>query len=183
MAADAKRRATVTRLESTDDTHSNKFVFSRILLPRPLHTPCSCSRGVCAAKRVPTTRVTPVRPTEAAPASCKATGGHGTVGMQGPNAHTGAVQEWDATPAGKFARAGVQRRPTLECVQNAAGARSWRQLLGSGHATHTAMASAALSSHSHPHARAGFISVAVGRRRTRAQACDEKTVLNLHRWM
>ena len=70
MAADAKRRATVTRLESTDDTHSNKFVFSRILLPRPLHPPCSCSRGVCAAKRVPMTR--PVqRPTGAAPLAYK----------------------------------------------------------------------------------------------------------------
>ena len=70
MAAGAKRRATVTRCESTDDTRSNKFVFSRILLPRPLHTPCSCSRGVCAAKRVPMTR--PVqRPTGAAPLANK----------------------------------------------------------------------------------------------------------------
>ena len=70
MAAGAKRRATVTRCESTDDTRSNKFVFSRILLPRPLHTPCSCSRGVCAAKRVPMTR--PVqRPTGAAPLAYK----------------------------------------------------------------------------------------------------------------
>ena len=28
--------------------------------------------------------------------------GNGTVGMQGPDAHTGAVQEWDATPAALF---------------------------------------------------------------------------------
>ena len=47
------------------------------------------------------------------PANCEATCGHGTVGMQGPDAHAGAVQERDATPAAMFARAGVQRRPVL----------------------------------------------------------------------
>ena len=55
-------------------------------------TPCP-SHSVCAAKRVPTTRVTPVRPTGAMPANCEATCGHGTVGMQGPDAHAGAVPE------------------------------------------------------------------------------------------
>ena len=37
-----------------------------------------------------------------------------------------------------------------------------RQKHGSGHATHTAMASAALSSHSHVHARTGIISAGYG---------------------
>ena len=47
------------------------------------------SRSVCAAaKGVPRTRpVRPARPTAAAPASCKAICGNGTVGMQGPDAH------------------------------------------------------------------------------------------------
>ena len=70
-----------------------------------------------------------------------------------------------------------------------------RPLRGSGHATHKrAVASAARPAHNHHHTRTGFISAgygpvrtAVGRRCTRVlkvqAACDEKIVLNLHRWM
>ena len=59
------------------------------------HCTARQSRSVfAAAKGVPMTRpVTPVHRTGAMPANCEATCGHGTVGMQGPDAHAGAVQE------------------------------------------------------------------------------------------
>jgi hypothetical protein len=95
-------------------THVSMSLQSHFAVHGHYTTPCP-SHSVCAAKHVPTTRVTPVRPTEAATASCKATCGNQTVGMQGPDTHTGAVQEWDATPTNIFARAGVQRRPALAC--------------------------------------------------------------------
>ena len=102
-------------------THVSMSLQSHFAARGHYTTPCPSHR-VCAAKRVPMTRpVTPVHPTGAMPANCEATCGHGTVGMQGPDAHAGAVQEWDATPAAMFARAGVQRRPALACSPRASG--------------------------------------------------------------
>ena len=61
-----------------------------------------------------------------------------------------------------------------------------RQKHGSGHATHTAMASAALSSHSHVHARTGIISAGYGPVRTaveRRRARLQGRVMRLKRFV
>ena len=71
----------------------------------------------------------PEQPVTAAPARCEATCGNGTVGMQGPDTHTGVVQKWDAAPRTCLQMQAVNAgRPS-----NAAGARA-----GSGTPRHRA---------------------------------------------